>query len=109
MALTALKVEDLTDKGFMELFDDHRELWKTKAQEAYAYTEKFIVEAGQPVRPDDVINLLVPAVELSKEFRAFLDEKRLTQKYWRVNFVELVLDRLWTELTEEDEDDRADG
>jgi hypothetical protein len=110
MALTALKVKDLTDKGFIGLFDDHRDLWQTKAQEAYDYTEKFVVAAGQPVRPDDVIDLLVPAIELSQEFRSFLDEKRLTQKYWRVNFGELVLDRLWTELMEEeDEDDEADG
>jgi hypothetical protein len=104
MALTALKVKDLTDKGFMGLFDDHKELWKTKAQEAYGYTEKFVVAAGQPVRPDDVIDLLVPAVALSQEFRSFLEEKRLTQKYWRLYFGELVLDRFWTELTKEDEE-----
>jgi hypothetical protein len=105
MALTALKVKDLTDKGFMGLFDQHEELWKTKAQEAHDYAAKFVVAAGQPVRPDDVIDLLVPAVALSEEFRTFLDEKRLTQKYWRVYFCELVLDRLWGELTEEDDDD----
>lgn len=101
----SVEVKDLNDKGFMGLFDDHDELWQTKAREAYEYAEKLVVAAGQPVRPDDVIDLLVPAVELSEEFRTFLEEKRLTQKYWRVYFVELVLDRLWDELTEGGEDD----
>jgi hypothetical protein len=96
MALTALKVKDLADKGFMKLYDDHEELWRTKAKDAYEYARRFI--APEPVRPDDVLELLVPSLELSKEFRSFLEEKRLTQQYWKVNFGELILDKLWTEL-----------
>ena len=30
MALTAEKVEDLTDKGFIDLFKQHEALWETK-------------------------------------------------------------------------------
>jgi hypothetical protein len=96
MALTALKVKDLADQGFMKLFDDHEELWRTKAKDAYAYAAKFVTT--EPVRPDDVLPLLVPSLELSKEFRSFLEEKRLTQQYWKVNFGELILDKLWPEL-----------
>lgn len=102
MALTALKVQDLTDKGFLGLFDDHEELWRTKAGEAYSYTKVLVKAAGEPVRPDDVLPLLVPALELADEFRTFLEEKRLTQKYWRIHFAELVLDRLWNELDDEE-------
>jgi hypothetical protein len=97
MALTALKIKDLTDKGFVKLYDDHEELWKTKATDAYAYGAKFVTT--EPVRPDDVLPLLVPSLELSKELRSFLEEKRLTQQYWKVNFGELILDKLWPELT----------
>ena len=96
MALTALKVKDLADKGFMKLYDEHEELWRTKAKDAYAYAAKLITPG--PVRPDDVRDLLVPSLELSKEFRSFLEEKRLTQQYWKTNFAELILDNLWTEL-----------
>jgi hypothetical protein len=99
VALTALKVKDLTDKGFLRLFEQHGDLWRAKAQEAYDYTEHLVTAAGQPVRPDDVLPLLVPALELAGEFRSFLEEKRLTQKYWRIHFGELVLDRLWSELS----------
>jgi hypothetical protein len=103
MALSAVKVKDLEDKGFMDLFTDHHELWETKAKEAYAYTSNVVKGAGEPVRPDDVLPLLLPALDLAEEFRSFLDEKRLTQKYWRTFFGELILDRLWTELTEQEE------
>lgn len=103
MALTALKVKDLTDAGLMRLFDDHRDLWEAKAREAYAYTESLVREAGQPVRPDDVLPLLLPALELAEELRSFLEGKRLTQKYWRTWFGELILDRLWDGLTRGEE------
>jgi hypothetical protein len=99
MALTARKVQELTDKGFVDLFNQHRQLWEAKAHEAYGYTEIFVQGAGLPVRPDDVIDLLVPALELSDEFRAFLEDKRLRQKYWKVHFGELIIDELWDDLT----------
>jgi hypothetical protein len=103
MALTALKVKDLTDAGLMRLFDDHRDLWEAKAREAYGYTESLVTGAGEPVRPDDVLPLLLPALELAEELRSFLEQKRLTQKYWRTYFGELILDRLWDELTQDKE------
>jgi hypothetical protein len=99
MALTAAKVRDLEDRGFLRLFDEHRGLWETKAREAYTYAEALLAPTGEPVRPDDVLELLVPALVLSKEFRTFLDDNRLTQKYWRTYFGEYVLDRLWQDLT----------
>ena len=78
MALTAAKVRDLEDRGFLRLFDEHGGLWEAKAREAYAYAEALVGPTGEPVRPDDVLELLVPALVLSKEFRSFLDDNRLT-------------------------------
>jgi hypothetical protein len=109
MALTALKVKDLADKGFVGLFDDHRDLWRTKAKEAYDYAKKYILPAGEPVRPDDVLPLLVPALEVNDTFRGFLEEERLTQLYWRSNFAEYILDRFWTDLTKEAERAEQEG
>jgi hypothetical protein len=108
LALTALKVQDLADKGFLRLFDDHHALWRAKAAQAYSYTKDLVTSAGEPVRPDDVLPLLVPALELADEFRTFLEEKRLTQKYWRTHFAELILDRLWNELQQNEEEQKHD-
>lgn len=104
MALTALKIQDLTDHEFVDLYNAHRDLWREKAREAFDYTEQFVTEAGQRVRPDDVIDLLVPALELSDEFRGFLEEKRLRQKYWRRWFGEFILDDYWPQLTADDDE-----
>jgi hypothetical protein len=104
MALTALEVQLLTEKGFDQLFEDHKVLWKEKAAEAYTYTAKFVTPTGQPVRPDDVLPILVPALELSPEFSGYLDNKRLKQKYWRIYFGDFVLDRLWEELSRKEEE-----
>ena len=98
MALTAAKVKDLEDKGFLELFAAHRRLWETKGHEAYAYAATLVKPTGEPVRPDDVLPLLVPALVLAEELRVFLDDNRLTQKYWRDYFAEYIVDTLWTEL-----------
>ncbi|HET8894969.1 MAG TPA: hypothetical protein VFM96_12820 [Gaiellaceae bacterium] len=100
MALTAAKVKDLEDKGFVQLFNDHPELWEAKAREAHSYAKNLVTPTGEPVRPDDVLPLLVPALVLSEEFRDFLDSNRLTQKYWRDYFGEFILDHLWDELQE---------
>lgn len=99
MALTAEKVQDLDDKGFIALFGSHRDLWETKAREAYAYATNLVTPTGEPVRPDDVLPLLVPALVLADEFRTFLDQNRLTQKYWRDYFAEFIIDQLWEDLT----------
>jgi hypothetical protein len=99
MALTAVKVKDLEDKGFVDLFEKHRALWEAKARKAYEYAADYVPATGEPVRPDDVLPLLVPSLMLAPEFRGFLDDNRLTQKYWRDYFGEFVLDRFWDDLT----------
>jgi hypothetical protein len=99
MALTAAKVKDLEDKGFVDLFTKHRALWEAKAREAYVYAQKLVSVSGQPVRPDDVLPLLVPALVLSRELRVFLEDNRLTQKYWRDYFAEFIIDTLWKDLS----------
>jgi hypothetical protein len=98
MALTAAKVRDLEDKGFLDLYREHRELWDTKAREAYTYAKTLVAPTGERVRPDDALPLLVPGLVLVKEFRRFLDDNRLTQKYWRDYFAEFILDRVWADL-----------
>jgi hypothetical protein len=102
------EVQDLEDNDFDELFEEHRDLWEAKAREAYDYAEKLVTPTGEPVRPDDVLELLVPGLVLVDELRDFLDENRLKQKYWKSYFGEFILDRFWTDLTgdEDDEEER---
>lgn len=104
MGLTARKHLRLKDSGLEDLFNEQEDLWKGMAEEAHSYTADFVKGAGEPVRPDDLIPVLVPVLEVTDELRTFLSENRLSQKYWYTYFGELIIDSLWNELTEEEEE-----
>jgi hypothetical protein len=105
MGLTARKSLGLEDAGLDDLFEDEEKLWRETAQEAYDYTAKFVKEADEPVRPDDLIDVLIPVLEVTGVLRDFLSEKKLRQKYWYLWFGELIIDRLWEEIHSEDDDE----
>ena len=51
------------------------------------------------VRPDDVLKPLLPVLEVAPKLREYLARNKLSQKYWYERFGELIIDRLWKELT----------
>jgi hypothetical protein len=105
LGLTARKSLGLEDAGLDGLFAKKRSLWLETAQQAYDYTAEFVKEADEPVRPDDLIDVLIPVLEVTKVLRDFLSEHKLRQKYWYVWFGELIIDRLWDEISDDEEDD----
>jgi hypothetical protein len=98
MGLTALKLASLSDKEFDNLYSSHQALWLAKAKEAYKYVDGLLKATGQPVRRDDVLVALEPAVEIAAEFRSHMESKRLTQKYWKTYFSEYIIDMVWGQL-----------
>ena len=98
MGLTATKSVRLEGAGLTRLFDKQQKLWRALARNAYVYVSGGLEESGEPVRPDDLITPLVPVLEVTNELRDFLDENRLTQKYWYQWFAELIVDRVWNDL-----------
>jgi hypothetical protein len=101
LALNATKSKRLEDAGLDQYFDQHRALWEQKARRAFVYAKQFVAESGEDVRQDDVVPLLVPALEVFDDFRDHLAGAKLTQKYWYTYFAELIVDRLWDDLTRE--------
>jgi hypothetical protein len=75
MGLTAYKSVRLEDAGLVGLFQKWRKRWHAMAKHAYEYTSEFVEDAGEEVRPDDLIPVLVPALELDNKLRDFLAEK----------------------------------
>ena len=96
MALNLNKLKRLEDASLVTLFDEDRKLWTSMAKDAYSYTSRFI--KGE-VRPDDVAPTLVPALEVSDRLRTYLASRKLVQNYWYVWYAELLIDRLWPELS----------
>jgi hypothetical protein len=70
------------------------------ARQAFVYAAGYIEASGAQIRQDDVVPALQPVLEVTPELRIFLYREKLRQQYWYEWFAELVIDRLWDELTE---------
>jgi hypothetical protein len=101
MALNLFKEVRLRDAGLTELFESELELWRAMARQAYSYVSSYIEASGARIRPDDVVPALQPVLEVTPELRQFLDREKLRQQYWYEWFAELVIDRFWDELEQE--------
>jgi len=95
VALDATKEQALRDASLVKLFEDHRDLWRADAKSAYEFSAGFL----ETVRPDDVLKPLLPVLEVAPKLREYLARNKLAQKYWYERFGELIIDRLWSELT----------
>lgn len=106
MALSRVKELRLTDAKLVELYEAETDLWRGLAEHAFTYAKTNIAGQGD-IRQDDVVPTLRPVLEVTPTLRDFLAERRLRQQYWYEWFGELILDRLWDELTtrpEQEED-----
>jgi hypothetical protein len=99
MALTAEIDLRMAAVGLTDLFEEQIQLYRAMAVTAYEYAEGYVEDAGLPLRIDDVAVALEPALHLSEPLTTLLGTKRLTQKYWYRYFADLILDRLWKELS----------
>jgi hypothetical protein len=98
MALTLKKLQRLEDAELTGLYTKHEELWTMKAENAYDFTKVFVQLSGNRVRPDDVLPLLRPTLDVCDELRDFLADRKLRNQFWFEWFAELIIDRLWTDL-----------
>jgi hypothetical protein len=99
MGLKAIEEQKLQRANLIGFFGEHRAGYKVLAQEAYDFTAKILEPTGLPVRPDDVAGHLRAALEVDKPLTDARDEKRCTQNYWVSYFTNLVLERLWNEIS----------
>jgi hypothetical protein len=98
MGLTAAKKVDLEDAGLIKFLGKDKNRWLGKATNAYTYTSQFVKDTGEDVRPDDLIDPLVSALQVDTKLHEYLAEKRLSQKYWFTYFAELIVDEFFDQL-----------
>lgn len=97
MAFNLEESQRLSNASFMTLYQNHKKEWDSKASEAYQYTRGYISK-DIPVRPDDVVKTLVPAVTVSQTFIDHIHEKKLRERYWATWFSDYILDCCWSSL-----------
>ncbi len=97
MALTLEAEQRLENVELTGFFTKKMAQWKKLAEQAYKFVKRTFPDKAT-IRHDDVAKTLVPVLEVHKELREFLAEKKLKQKYWVSDFVDLVLDRTWGDI-----------
>ena len=98
MGLKAIEEQRLEHVGLIKFFQANRAHYKALAQDAYDYTAKILKPTGLPVRQDDVAGHLKAALEVDQKFTDARAVKA-KQNYWVQFFTNLVLDRLWSEIS----------
>ncbi len=101
MSLTYAKLQDLRGQGFEQLYQDHAERWLSLAQTAYESYAALLPEGEEP-RIDDAAKFLYVSLEIDDVLRTFMQTNRIRAKKWIEGFGDLILDRVWNQLTAEE-------
>jgi hypothetical protein len=101
LGLTAQNELSLRDAGLITFFDSNRAGFKAVAQRSYTFAKSYVDETDLPLRLDDVATALVAALVTNESLRDFLAAQKLRQQFWYARFADLILDRLWEELSNE--------
>jgi len=102
MGLTLESERRLEAAGVIEHFDENRAAWLAAIQETYRFVETNFPR-GARIRKDDIAKAMLPIVEVNEAYQDFRNEGKLRAKYWNSLFADLVVDRTWDELTEEED------
>lgn len=102
MALTLEAEQRLTDVGLAKFYEDDAGNWLNTVRE----TKKFVkgnFPAHSLIRRDDVAKALTPLLEVHEGFKDFRNAQKLRGKFWIKDFADLLIDKTWDDLDEENE------
>jgi hypothetical protein len=94
MALTQVVRLKLEGAGFSDLFTQYEAQWESLAEQARGLMAA-AMPAGQSPTVVDIKKTLFPLVEISPELRSFLQNEKLTQKFWITDFTDYILHRVY--------------
>lgn len=96
MGLTELKIKDLEDKNFDKLYEKHKGAWLQMVDDAYVFAEAHIT-GGNPPRPDDVLKLVLPELEVSETLRTHQEDNHARFKHFREYFGDYIIDKYFVQ------------
>lgn len=103
MALTLEAEQRMRDVGMIAFYEKEADDWLAAVRETKVFLRgKFPPDS--PIRRDDVAKALVPILEVHEAFKDFRNERRLRPKYWIKDFADLLIDRTWDTILEEEND-----
>lgn len=104
MGLTLEAEQRMAGVGMVAFYEGDRQSWLQTVRDTKAFVTSNFPE-GARIRKDDVAKALIPIIEVHEGFNDFRNEGKLRGKYWIKDFADLLTDRTWEELTEEDDND----
>jgi hypothetical protein len=101
MGLTLEAEQRMEDAGVVGFFQQSRPAWVLLVRD----TKGFVVNnfpSGALIRRDDVAKALIPVLEVHEGFKDYRSEQKLRAKYWIKDFADLLVDRIWNQLEQEE-------
>ena len=103
MALTLEADQRLESVGLTGFFNKTEAAWLATVRDTKTFvTAKF--PKGAKIRRDDVAKALIPILEVHEDFTDFREVNKLRGKFWIKDFVDLIIDRTWDRLQEDEND-----
>jgi hypothetical protein len=107
MALTLEAEQRLSDVDLIAFYEDDSVVWFDTVRQTRNFVKNNFPN-GALIRRDDVAKALLPILEVHEGLKQHRNEKKLRAKYWIKDFADLLIDRTWDQL-QEDENGQVQG
>jgi hypothetical protein len=94
VSLTLKAEQRLRNVGLVAFFEGQPAQWHAVARKTLDFLQSEFPN-GSTIRRDDLAFSLLPVLEVNEALGAYLQEQKLTQKYWFRDFADLIVDRAW--------------
>ncbi len=101
MALTLESEQRMESVGLIEFYNGDVAAWTGLVRETKEFVTRNFPD-GSLIRRDDVAKALIPVLEVHEEFQEIRNQKKLRPKYWIRDYADLLIDRTWDQLVEEE-------
>jgi hypothetical protein len=92
VGLTESKIQDLNDKNFDKLYEKYKDEWLAMVKNAYEFTKNHVTD-GQAPRPDDILKMLLPMLEVDEHLRTHQEDNKARYKHFREYFGDYIIDK----------------
>lgn len=103
MGLTLEAEQRLEAAGVIAHYNDNAEAWLAAIRQTKQFVETNF-PAGAKIRKDDIAKALVTIIEVNEGYQDYRNVKKLRAKLWNTLFADLVVDRTWDQLEQENDD-----
>ena len=95
MSLDTEKLHRLKGKKFDELYAKNNHKWNEMVDNATKYAKTIMEKSGDKLRPADVSEILQNAIRIDPQFESYLQNKKLTQKFWVEWFADYAVEQVY--------------